>query len=178
MTVDCTEFCKALADDTRQQILQMLLREGVPIRQLSAILETLGDYASRSKDPILLTEYVRHRLARAICTRYRDQEGHLHVVTLDPALEDRIRAGFDHNEHGLFIRMAPQAVEATCQKIAKEIEKLALAHRHPVVLVSPQIRAALKQMTTPHMPQLIVLSYNEITRDTIVDSAAMVSDAS
>ncbi len=161
-----------------QQILQMLLREGVPIRQLSAILETLGDYASRSKDPILLTEYVRHRLARAICTRYRDQEGRLHVVTLDPALEDRIRAGFDHNEHGLFVRMAPQAVEATCQKLAREIEKLTLAHRHPIVLVSPQIRAALKQMTTPHMPQLIVLSYNEITRDTIVDSAAMVSDAS
>ncbi len=55
-----------------QQILQMLLREGVPIRQLGPILETLGDYAPRTKDPILLTEYVRHRLARTICTRYRD----------------------------------------------------------------------------------------------------------
>ncbi len=160
-----------------QQILQMLLREGVPIRQLGAILETLGDYAGRTKDAILLAEYVRHRLARAICTRYRDTEGRLHVVTLDPALEDRIRSGFEHNERGMFIRMSPQAIEATCRVIAEGVEKLTVASRQPIVLVSPQIRAALKQMTTPHMPQLIVLSYNEITRDTTIDSVAMVSDA-
>jgi flagellar biosynthesis protein FlhA len=159
-----------------QQVLQMLLREAVPIRQLGAILETLGDYAPRTKDPILLTEYVRHRLARAICTRYRDQENRLQVVTLDPALEDRIRAGFDHNEQGLFIRMSPPAVEVTCRLIADQTEKLVTAGHRPIVLVSPQIRAALKQMTAPHLPQLIVLSYNEITRDTIIDSLAMASD--
>jgi len=160
-----------------QQILQMLLREGVPIRQLGAILETLGDYASRTKDPILLTEYVRHRLARAICTRYRGKDNRLHVVTLDPAMEDRIRAGFDHNEHGLFLRLSPQAVEATCRVIADELEKLTVANHPPVVLVSPQIRAALKLMTASHLPQLVVLSYNEITRDTKIESVAMVTDA-
>ena len=68
-----------------QRILQMLLREHVPIRQLSPILETLGDYAGHTKDPILLAEYVRHRLARAICSRYRDADDKLHVVTLEPA---------------------------------------------------------------------------------------------
>jgi len=160
-----------------QQILQMLLREGVPIRQLGPILETLGDYAPRTKEPILLAEYVRHRLARSICTRYRNAENRLFVVTLDPALEDRIRAGFEHNEHGLFVRMSPQAVEATCRQIATGIEKLTLANRPPVVLVSPQIRAALRQMTTSHLPNLVVLSYNEITRDTKIEAMAMVSDA-
>lgn len=160
-----------------QQILQMLLREGVPIRQLGPILETLGDYASRTKDPILLTEYVRHRLARTICTRYRDKENHLYVVTLDPAMEDRIRAGFDHNEHGLFVRMSPKAIEATCRALSAELEKLTMANHPPVVLVSPQIRAALKLITASHLPQLIVLSYNEITRDTKIESMAMVSDA-
>ncbi len=160
-----------------QQILQMLLRESVPIRQLGAILETLGDYAARSKDPVLLTEYVRHRLARAICTRYRDQENRLHVITLDPALEDRIRAGFEHNDNGLFIRMSPPAVEETCRMIAADLEKLTLANHQPMLLVSPQIRAALKQITLPHLPQVVVLSYNEITRDTIIESLAMVSDA-
>jgi len=160
-----------------QQILQMLLREGVPIRQLGPILETLGDYAGRSKDPILLTEYVRHRLARAICTKYRDAENHLRVVTLDPTLEDRIRAGFDHNEHGLFIRMSPPAVEATCNVIAAGIQKLIVAGHRPILLVSPQIRTAVKQLTSPHLPQLIVLSFNEITRDTVIDAVAMVSDA-
>jgi flagellar biosynthesis protein FlhA len=160
-----------------QQILQMLLREGVPIRQLSAILETLGDYAPRTKDPILLNEYVRHRLARSICTRYRDKENRLHVVTLDPELQDRIRAGFDHNEHGLFIRMSPQAIEATCRLIHEEVARLTTANHSPIVLVGPQIRAVLKQVTSPHIPQLIVLSYNEITRDTRIESVGMVSDA-
>ncbi|HYW79985.1 MAG TPA: flagellar biosynthesis protein FlhA, partial [Thermoguttaceae bacterium] len=159
-----------------QQVLQMLLREAVPIRQLGPILETLGDYAGRTKDPILLTEYVRHRLARAICTRYRDAENHLRVVTLDPALEDRIRAGFDHNEHGLFIRMSPPAVEATCNAVANSVNKLTVAGHRPILLVSPQIRAAVKQLTTSHLPQLIVLSFNEITRDTVIDAVAMVSD--
>ncbi|MCG8447955.1 MAG: flagellar biosynthesis protein FlhA, partial [Pirellulales bacterium] len=84
-----------------QGVLQMLLREQVSIKQLALVLETLGDYASRTKDPILLTEYVRHRLARQICTRYRDSENRLHVVAIDPAMEDRVRAGFEHNEQGL-----------------------------------------------------------------------------
>ncbi|HEY2148072.1 MAG TPA: flagellar biosynthesis protein FlhA [Pirellulales bacterium] len=160
-----------------QRVLQMLLREQVPIRQLGPILETLGDYAPRTKDPILLIEYVRHRLARTICTRYRDKESRLHVVTLDPALEDRIRAGIEHSERGMFIRMSPQAVETTCRLIAAEIEKLVRANHPPVVLVSPQIRAGLKQMTASHLPRLVVLSFNEITRDTQIESVALVTDA-
>ena len=67
----------------------------------------------QTKDPVLLAEYVRHRLARTICTRYRDAEGRLYVLTLDPALEDRIRAGIEHTERGLFIRMSPQTIEKT-----------------------------------------------------------------
>ncbi|HVX15847.1 MAG TPA: flagellar biosynthesis protein FlhA [Pirellulales bacterium] len=160
-----------------QQILQMLLREQVSIRQLGPILETLGDYAGRSKDPLLLTEYVRHRLARSICSRYRDAQNRLHVVTLDPALEDRIRAGFEHNDRGLFIRMSPQAVDATCRVLAKEMEKLINRGHPPVVLVSPQIRAALRQMTSAQLPHAIILSYNEITRDTKLESVGLVLDA-
>ncbi|HOA53011.1 MAG TPA: flagellar biosynthesis protein FlhA, partial [Thermogutta sp.] len=159
-----------------QQILQMLLREQVPIRQLGLILETLGDYAPRTKDPILLTEFVRARLARTISTRYRDAEGRMLVVTLDPALEDRIRAGFDHTERGLFIRMSPQMMERIARGIAQEVSKLTTQHRPPVVLVSPQIRPALKEMMTPYLPNLVVLSYNEITRDTRIESIAMVTD--
>jgi len=160
-----------------QRILQMLLREHVPIRQLSPILETLGDYAGRTKDPILLAEYVRHRLARAICSRYRDADDKLHVVTLEPALEDRIKAGIEHSERGLFVRMSPQAVEITCKLLGDAVEKLARENHPPVVLVSPQIRAGLKQLTASHLPRLVVLSYNEITRDTQIESVAMVTDS-
>lgn len=160
-----------------QQVLQMLLREQVSIRQLSVILETLGDYAGRTKDPIWLTEYVRHRLARTICTRYRDAEKRLHVITLDPALEDRIAAGIEHGETGLFVRMSPPAIEQTCSLIAAELDKLTRPGRKPIILVSPQIRPGLKQLTTANLPKLIILSYNEITRDTIIESVGIVTDA-
>jgi flagellar biosynthesis protein FlhA len=159
-----------------QRVLQMLLREQVSIRHLGPILETLGDYAPRTKDPVLLTEYVRHRLARSICTRYRDKENRLHVVTLDPAIEDRIRAGIEHSERGLFIRTAPAAIDAICRQIAAELEKLTRRNHPPVLLVSPQVRAGLRQMTASHLPRLVVLSYNEITRDTQIESVGMVAE--
>jgi flagellar biosynthesis protein FlhA len=159
-----------------QAILHLLLREQVSIRQLGVILETLGDYAPRSKDPILLAEYVRHRLARQICTRYRNADGELYVVAFDPALEDKIRAGFEHTERGLFIRMSPQAVEATCRATSNEITKLTVRSHTPIVLVSPQIRAAVKRLTENHLPQLVVLSFNEVTRDTKVVTVGMVAE--
>ncbi len=159
-----------------QSILHLLLREQVSIRQLSVILETLGDHASRSKDPILLAEYVRHRLARQICTRYRNAEGELYVVAFDPALEDRIRAGFEHSDRGLFIRLSPQSVEAICRMIGGEIGKLTARSHSPIVLVSPQIRAAVKRLTENHLPQLVVMSFNEVTRDTKIVTLGMVAD--
>jgi flagellar biosynthesis protein FlhA len=159
-----------------QAILHLLLREQVSIRQLSVILETLGDHAGRSKDSILLAEYVRHRLARQICTRYRSAEGELYVVAFDPALEDRIRGGFEHNERGLFIRLSPQAVEAICRLVSHEITKLTAANHTPIALVSPQIRAAVKRLTENHLPNLVVLSFNEITRDTKIVTMGMVAD--
>ena len=160
-----------------QQVLQMLLREQIPIRQLAVILETLGDYAGRTKDPVWLTEYVRHRLARTICTRYRDDEQRMTVITLDPALEDRIAAGIEHTERGLFLRMSPPAIEKTCDLISQELTKLTRANRQPIVLVSPQIRPGLKLLTAGSLPRLIVLSYNEITRDTRIESVGIVMDA-
>jgi flagellar biosynthesis protein FlhA len=159
-----------------QSVLQLLLREQVSIRQLAAILETLGDYAPRSKDPILLGEYVRHRLARQICTRYRDADDQLHVVTVDPAVEDRLRAGFEHNERGLFVRMSPQAIEATARRVQVALEPLLTEGHTPILLVSPQIRAAVRQMLQSHMPNVAVLSYNEVTRDTKVVTHAIVTD--
>jgi flagellar biosynthesis protein FlhA len=160
-----------------QQILQMLLRESVPVRQLAAILETLGDFAPRTKDPVLLTEHVRGRLARAISSQYRDRQNRLYAVTLDPALEDRIQAGFDYTDNGLAIRMSSQAVESICRRIAPEVETLVADGHPPIVLVSPEIRPAVKQMTLTHLPHLIVLSYHEITRDTTIESLAVAAEA-
>ncbi|MDR2704387.1 MAG: flagellar biosynthesis protein FlhA [Planctomycetaceae bacterium] len=158
-----------------QQVLQLLLREQVPIRQLGTILEVLGDYGTKTKDPILLATYVRTKLARTISTRYRDENNVLNVVLLDPALEDQIRAGFEHGEQGLYIRLSPNAIEHLCKKILPELDKLTQMNLPPVVLVNPQIRTALKQMTSATIPGLIVLSYTEITHDTQVVGVGVVT---
>ncbi|WP_246151424.1 flagellar biosynthesis protein FlhA [Rubripirellula reticaptiva] len=159
-----------------QQVLHLLLREDVPIRQLGIIMETLGDFATRTKDPIWLCEYVRHRLARTISSRYRDEQGQLHVMALDPAMEDRIAAGIEHNDRGLFIRMSPTAIDSTCDKIQQGIKKLSTAGHPPLVLVSPKIRPGLRQMTASALPRLRVLSYNEITQDTKIESHGVITD--
>ncbi len=159
-----------------QQVLQNLLREDIPIRQLGVILETLGDYAGKIKDPMWLTEYVRHRLARTISHRYRDATGVLRVVTLDPAMEDRIAAGTEQTDRGLFIRMSPDAITKTCNRIAEQVKKLDQAGKPRCVLVSPKIRLALRQITQEALPDLRILSYNEVARDTNVESVGMISD--
>jgi flagellar biosynthesis protein FlhA len=159
-----------------QQVLQNLLKEDIPIRQLGLILETLGDFAHRVKDPMWLTEYVRHRLARTISHRFRDSNGVLKVITLDPAVEDRIAAGAEQTDRGVFLRMSPDVVNKTCQKIADQLRKLEQQSRPLCVLVSPKIRVPLRQMTSENLPLAKILSYNEISRDTSVESVAMVSD--
>ncbi len=160
-----------------QQVLQMLLREDVPIRQLGIILETLGDYIARVKDPVLLSEYVRHRLARTISTRYRDDQGRLHVIALDQAVEDRIAAGIEHSDRGLVVRMSPEAVELTCSRIAEAVKKLVTAGHQPLLLVNPRVRPGLRQMTANALPRLKILSYNEVTRDTQIESHGVVTDS-
>lgn len=157
-----------------QQVLQMLLREGVPLRPLSVILEALGDHAAHTQDPVSLTEAVRQRLARTICTRYRDSERRLHVVTLDPALEERVLAGLHRLDRGLSVRLPPQAVQRLCELLGREVERLTRTGRPAVVLVSPEIRAGLKQLTAARLPELVVLSYHEITHDTLVETVRTV----
>ena len=169
------EVGKVLSVAQVQQVLQLLLREQIPIKQLGTILEVLGDYGGQTKDPIVLTTFVRTKLARSICTRYRDENNVLNVVMLDPALEDQIRAGFEHGPNGLFIRMSPQAQEHLCKKILAEADKLTTQNYPAIILVNPQIRSALKYMTSATIPGLIVLSQAEITHDTQVVSFGYVS---
>jgi flagellar biosynthesis protein FlhA len=160
-----------------QQVLHLLLREGVSIRHLGLILETLGDCAPRTTDSLALAELVRQRLARSICARYRDGEHRLRVLTLDPELEDRIRASCEQTDSGITVRMPPPARDAICRLIREEAENLVREDHPAVVLVSPQIRVPLKQITAAGLPNLVVLSYAEITQDTHVDCLAMITDA-
>jgi len=159
-----------------QTVLQMLLREDIPIRQLGTIMETLGNFATRTKDPVMLCEYVRGRLARTICQRFADASGQLHVITMDPTMEDRIAAGFDLTERGILIRMSPPAIEITCKQIAEQMRKLTTAGRKPILVVNPRIRPAVRHITQVHLPELKVISHAEITQGTTTIAVGVVAD--
>src|SRR6185503_3233350 len=107
-----------------QKILQNLLRERVSIRDLETILETLGDYAPRIKDTEVLTEYVRHALARGICQQHRAADGKLHAVTLDPSLEDFIANSIEHTDRGSYLTLSPEMSAGIVGQIAGKIEAM------------------------------------------------------
>ncbi len=157
-----------------QQVCKNLLRERVPIRDLETILETLGDFASRTKDLDVLTEYVRNALARTICKQYVDDGDRIWCLTLDPALEDLINGHIERSERGSTNTLPPQTVQQVVQQIAAKAQELQQTGRSPVLLVSPQIRSALRKMIEASLPHVAVLAYNEVVADVAVEAVAMV----
>ena len=117
---------------------------------------------------------MRHALSRTICQQYRDKDRVLRVVTLDPALEDILAAGVEYGERGMTIKLSPQVAESVTRGIAAQLEHLTGPGYPPVVLTTPQIRSALRQITAASLPTLAVMSLNEVTRDTHVESAGQV----
>ena len=116
------------------------------VRDLESILETLGDYASRTKDLDVLTEYVRNALGRAICKQYVDEKDRLWCLTLDPALEELINGHLDRSERGTTNTMPPQTAQQVVQQIAAKAAELTQTGRSAVILCGPQIRMSLRRM--------------------------------
>jgi len=158
-----------------QKVLQALLRERVSIRNLELIVETLGDYGPKTKDVTILTEYARNALASYICGEYKDERNRICVVTLDPKLEDLINGSVEHTDQGVFLTLAPGAIRKISEAISTQVEKLVAGGHHPIVLCSPQVRAHVKRMASAALPQLVVLSYNEIVRGVEVEAVGMVT---
>jgi flagellar biosynthesis protein FlhA len=158
-----------------QKVLQNLLREGVSIRDLNTILETLGDYGPRIKDPEVLTEYVRNSLARPISRSHASPDGRIYVVTLDPKLEDVIKAATERTDRGTIVSLSPVMVSRIGERLGREISKLAAAGHEPVILCSPQVRAQVRRIAEAVQPGITVLSYNEVIQDVKVESLGMVA---
>ncbi len=157
-----------------QKVLQNLLRERIPVRDLETIIETLGDWSARTKDLDVLTEYCRNALSRAICKQYVDDQDRLWVVTLDPALEDFINGHIERSEHGATNRIPPQTAQQLVARVAGRVSEITQTGRTAVVLCSPQIRLALRRMLEPSLPTVAVLSYNEIVAGVAVEAVALV----
>ena len=159
-----------------QKVLQNLLRERVPVRDLETILETLGDWVGRTKDPEILTEYVRNALARTLCHLHRGKDGKIHCVTLDPQADAMIQSHLDRSERGTFLTLPPDVQSRFVERTKKEIEAAMplSSGQTPVVLCGPQVRLWVRRMIEQPLPAVGVLSYNEIVRGVEVESHGMV----
>ncbi len=169
-----------------QKVLQNLLRERVPIRDLETIVETLGDWVGRTKDVDVLTEYSRNALRRTICNQYvqmpvKDEFNEqtppapkLFCVSLDPALEDQITAFIDRGGDGTTMSMPPAVAEPITTAIIGQLQQLIQAGHQPVVLASPQVRGQVRRMIEPHLPVAAVIGYNEVGKGVEVESLGLV----
>ena len=158
-----------------QKVLQNLLKEGISIRDLITIFETLADYASTTRDTDILTEYARQSLKRAISNKYFAGNDSTSVITLDPKVEQEIMASVKQTEQGAYITLEPDRIRAIMKSMQEEVKKLEEMGRNPIVITSPIVRMYFKKLTGDYYKDLIVISYNEIEADVELQSVGMVS---
>lgn len=157
-----------------QKILANLLRESISIRDLVTILETLADHATVTRDPDMLTEYVRQSLRRSISKRYFENEMNT-VITLDPELEQAIMSNIQQTEQGSYISLDPTTTQKIFTSLNQQVNKLTSMGMQPIILTSPIVRTYFKRLVEQTVPDLVVLSYNELEPTTDIQSIGMVS---
>jgi flagellar biosynthesis protein FlhA len=160
-----------------QRVLQHLLAEGVPIRDLVTILETLGDKAKITKDTAILAEYCRQALGRVICGRYLDATGTLRAITLDPETDREIAESVTQTADGAHVAMDPARVQSLLEGLHHQVEAAQALGAPPVLLCSSVTRRHLKALTIHALPTLTVLSYNEIVPTARIEPVGMASVA-
>ena len=158
-----------------QKVLQNLLKEGISIRDLLTIFETLADYASTTRDTDILTEYVRQSLKRAISGKYFPAHETTSVVTLDPKVEQEIMGSVKQTEQGAYLTLDPARTKKIMESVGKEIQKLENLGKSPIVITSPIVRMYFKRLTEDYYRDLIVVSYNEIESNVELQSVGMVT---
>ncbi|WP_029920460.1 flagellar biosynthesis protein FlhA [Nevskia soli] len=153
-----------------QRVLQNLLRERIPIRNMEFITEVLLDHGRQSRDPDVLTEAVRERLGPMICDRLGANDGALHVLTLDPRTEDRLRAGIRATDKQSGLVLEPSVIEGLLKRLSQKHEEMMLQNLMPVLLCPPLLRRHLRRLTERVLPHLSVLSLSEIPNSKTVKS--------
>ncbi len=158
-----------------QKVLQNLLKEGISIRDLLTIMETLADYAPTTRDTDILTEYVRQSLKRAISTKYFPANETTSVVTLDPKIEQEIMGSVKQTETGSFLNLDPARAKAIIDSVGNEVKKLENLGKAAIVITSPIVRIYFKRLTEDYFKDLVVVSYNEVESDVELQSVGMVT---
>lgn len=158
-----------------QKVLQNLVRERVSIRDLLTVMETLADYGAYTKDPDILTEYVRQRLGRALSKNLETPDHKIMVYSLDPFVEDLIKDSLQKTEYGVYLAMAPETAEEIIQALKVAVDKSLAQNLQPVVVCSPTVRRHLRRLVERHLAALWVLSPHELVTDAQIQSLGVVS---
>jgi flagellar biosynthesis protein FlhA len=157
-----------------QKVLQNLIREGVTVRDLQSICETLADYGAITKDPDILTEYVRQSLARAITRPYETEDQKFPVLSLQQALEEKLTRGIQKSEHGSFLSLDPGFLQQFLQATSDEVKRSVSLGYHPVLLCSPAIRRHLRKLLERFLPDVAVISHNELSTSLEIRSIGII----
>jgi flagellar biosynthesis protein FlhA len=168
---------ESLAVGEIQKVLAKLLKENISIRNLPVIFETLADFAKLTNDTDVLTEYVRQSLSAQITKQYVQEDMSLKVITVSGRAEKMIAESIQQTEHGNFLSLDPEDQQQIINTIREEAEKASVKQDTVIVLCSPAIRMYLKQLIERFMPQVVVLSYNELEPTVQVQSIGMVNVA-
>ncbi|MCL2184089.1 MAG: flagellar biosynthesis protein FlhA [Chitinispirillia bacterium] len=166
---------KMMALGEVHKVLQNLLRERVSIRDLLLILETLANIAMRTKNSDVLTEYVRNALAPQICEAYKNDEGVVPVITLDPNLEAKLEGAIQERDGVFHFSLSPVDANRILEALGEQIELVKQIGEYPVLICSPTVRPQLKRLSETNFPELVVLSYNEIVAGVEIRSLGMIS---
>ena len=158
-----------------QKVLQNLLKEGISIRDLVTIFETLADYASTTRDTDILTEYARQSLKRAISNKYFGDSEMNTVVTLDPKIEQMIMGSIKQTEQGAYISLDPAVTKSILKSTEIELKKLEDKGQAPIVITSPIVRMYFKKLTNDYFRDLVVISYNEIDSNIELKSVGVIT---
>lgn len=158
-----------------QKVLQNLLKEGISVRDLVTIFETLADHAAATRDTDILTEYVRQSLKRAISNKYFPINETTSVVTLDPKLEQEIMGSIKQTEQGAYLTLDPDKTKEIMASVEMEVGKLEKLGKNPIVITSPIVRMYFKRLTEDYYKDLVVVSYNEIDASVELQSVGMVT---
>lgn len=154
---------KVLSLGDVQRVVQSLVKERVSIRNIDAILEVLADCGAKNRDPDHLTEQVRERLAPTICQGLADAKGEIHVLTFDPVVEQSLSTAVRSVEDKTALLLEPRFAEQVLKRLSEEVERMAKSNLRPVLLCAPNLRRHVRRFTERLVPQLSVLSLNEIS---------------
>lgn len=156
------------------RILSNLLNERIPVRDLVSIMEAIGDWAPLTKDPEILTEYVRQRISRQIGQIYGDEEGKIYCITLDPKVEGIIRESIQSGDRGSYLAIDPGTAQDIIKAVTTIVEKSSFMGKQVVVLASPLVRTYFRRLIERVAPALPVISFNEIPPNIDIESVGMV----